>query len=156
MSESTDTITVERSAEVSAPPEQVFAAIADLHDWEDWSPWEGRDPAMRRTYGGAEKGVGATYEWQGNRKVGSGRMEITEATEPSDVVIDLRFLKPFKSENTTSFHLEPAGGSTRVTWRLVAPKTFMSRVMELFSSMDKMVGKDFEQGLDQLDAHLRD
>ncbi len=149
-----DTYSVERSATVAAPPARVYAAIADFHDWTNWSPWEDLDPDLQRTYSGAERGVGAVYRWKGNRKAGEGRMEITEAAEPDRVVIALDFLKPFKSSNTTSFTLTPADGGTKVTWTMVGPKTFMTRVMGIFKSMDAFVGKDFEKGLARLDAHV--
>ena len=48
--------------------------------------------------------------------------------------------------------LDERDGATHVTWRMVGPKTFMTRVMGLFTSMDKMVGTDFEKGLAQLNA----
>jgi hypothetical protein len=38
---------------------------------------------------------------------------------------------------------------------MVGPKTFLVKVMGLFSSMDKMVGGDFEKGLDRLSAAAR-
>lgn len=37
-----------------------------------------------------------------------------------------------------------------MTWTLGGPKTFMTKVMSIFTSMDKMVGPDFEKGLRQL------
>ena len=37
---------------------------------------------MKRTYSGAESGKGAVYAWDGNKNVGSGRMEILEASAP--------------------------------------------------------------------------
>ena len=64
--------------------------------------------------------------------------------------IALQFLKPFKSSNTTTFELVERDGATHVTWRMVGPKTFLTRVMGIFSSMDKMVGKDFTEGLSNL------
>jgi hypothetical protein len=148
-----DTFTVERSKVVSAPPDRVHDAIADFHRWEQWSPWHDIDPEMTTSYSGAESGVGAVYEWSGNRKAGQGRMEITGNT-PQEVTVDLRFLKPFKAENTTTFRLAPEGDGTRVTWTMVGPRTFMTKVMGIFKSMDAMVGPDFEKGLDRLDAHL--
>ena len=39
---------VERSASVSAPPDSIYARVADFHRWESWSPWEKLDPAMRK------------------------------------------------------------------------------------------------------------
>jgi carbon monoxide dehydrogenase subunit G len=111
---------------------------------------------MTRTFSGADAGVGAVYEWKGNRKAGEGRMEITAADEPSGVTLALDFLKPFKSSNTTRFQLEPEGDSTRVTWTMQGPKTFVTKVMGIFTSMDKLIGKDFEKGLTQLEAHVTD
>jgi hypothetical protein len=107
---------------------------------------------LSRTYSGPDAGVGAVYEWVGNRKAGAGRMEITDAVESSKVQIALQFLKPFKSKSTTTFELVERDGDTNVTWRMVGPKTFMTRFMGVFMSMDKMVGKDFEKGLSQLQA----
>jgi uncharacterized protein YndB with AHSA1/START domain len=141
---------VQREADVPAPRRAVFDLIVDFHRWSEWSPWEDLDPAMQRTFSGAESGVGAVYEWNGNRKAGQGRMEITAADAPSRVEVALQFLKPFKSNNTTMFELTEADGATCVLWRMVGPKTFMTRIMGIFTSMDKMIGPDFEKGLARL------
>ena len=141
---------VVREATIPAPPATVFALLADFHRWPEWSPWEDIDPNLQRTYSGSPSGVGAVYEWDGNRKAGAGRMEITSADAPSRLQLALQFLKPFKSSNTTTFELDERDGATHVTWRMVGPKTFMTRVMGIFASMDKMVGGDFEKGLARL------
>lgn len=139
-----------RDTTVDAPPPKVYELLADFRQWRQWSPWEDLDPELQRTYSGAASGVGAVYEWAGNRKAGAGRMEITAAEPTSRVVIALQFLKPFKSQSTTTFTVEPAASGSHVTWRMVGPKTFMTRVMGVFTSMDKMIGPDFEKGLAQL------
>jgi uncharacterized protein YndB with AHSA1/START domain len=148
-----DKYLVERSTVIEAPPRRVYAELADFRRWQAWSPWEGLDPDLQRDYSGAGAGTGAVYRWKGNRKAGQGSMTITRADEPSLVHIDLTFEKPFKSRNDTRFSLAPTGadgGSTEVTWTMVGTKTFMTRVMGLFTSMDKMIGPDFEKGLRQL------
>lgn len=145
-----DTYTVTRSVIMYASPERVYEHIADFHNWRSWSPWEGLDPDMTRTYSGAETGVGAAYAWSGNRKAGQGRMEITDAHAPSLVRVDLVFEKPFKSRSDTSFTIVPAGPASEVTWTMTGAKTFMVKVMGRFKSMDKMIGPDFDRGLDQL------
>ena len=150
-----NTYTVERSAVIDAPPRRVFPEVANFHRWQTWSPWEDVDPDMRRSYSGAGAGTGAVYEWSGNRKAGAGRMQITRADEPSLVHVDLRFTKPFKSENDMRMTFEPegpTGSQTRVTWTLEGPMTLMTRVMGVFTSMDKLVGPDFEKGLQRLKA----
>jgi len=149
-----DTYVVERSAVIDAAAESIYAMIVDFHAWPSWSPWEDIDPDMSRTYSGADSGSGAAYEWSGNKKAGAGRMEIVDTTPPDRVVIDLRFDKPFKSRNNLTFALVPVAGGeagpTRVTWTMVGPRTLMTRVMGIFTSMDKLVGKDFEKGLERL------
>jgi hypothetical protein len=147
-----DTYTVERSLTIDASPARIYDQIANFHHWTGWSPWEGVDPDLRRTYSGAESGTGAVYGWSGNRKAGQGRMEITGATEPSRVQIDLTFEKPWKSRNDTVFTIEPEGAGSRVTWLMTGRKTFMTRVMGIFKSMDKLLGPDFERGLADLKA----
>ena len=67
---------------IKAPPEKIFPLINDFHQWSSWSPYENKDPAMKRTYSGAERGKGAVYAWDGDKNVGSGRMEILEASAP--------------------------------------------------------------------------
>ncbi|MGK2961112.1 MAG: SRPBCC family protein, partial [Gemmatimonadaceae bacterium] len=50
------------------------------------------------------------------------------------------------------FNLVPNGGATNLNWSMHGPNTFLTKVMTVFTSMDKMVGKDFEQGLVNLKA----
>src|SRR5665213_1042117 len=145
-----DTFSVQRTAAIKSPPEKLFALINDFHQWGSWSPWENKDPAMKRTYSGAGSGRGAVYAWEGNKNVGSGCMEILDASVPSKIVIKLDFLKPFEAHNTAEFTLLPQGDATRLTWLMHGPAIFMARVMHVFMDIDKMVGKDFEIGLSNL------
>ena len=144
------TYEVKRSTTINAQPAQIYGKIVNLHEWPAWSPWEGLDPDVTKRYTGPDSGVGASYAWSGNRKVGEGKMTITDVAEPSRVALDLHFLKPFKAENETAFDLEPAGEGTQVTWTMTGNHTILSRIMGVFVSMDKMLGKDFEKGLAQL------
>ncbi|CAN5347355.1 K(+)-transporting ATPase subunit F [soil metagenome] len=110
-----DNFRVERRLDINAPPEKIFPLIEDLRKWAAWSPYEVKDPAMTRTFSGNPRGVGAVYAWDGNKNVGSGRMEITDTTLPSRIVIKLDFFKPFEGHNTAEFTLPPHNGTTMVT-----------------------------------------
>ena len=148
-----DTFRVERSAAIKAPPEKVFALLEDFRRWDAWSPWENKDPAMRRTFGGdATSGKGAAYAWEGNSDVGQGQMEIAESVPPSKLRIKLDFVKPFEAHNMVDFTLEPKGETTHVTWALYGPSPYISKLIGIFCSMDSMIGKDFESGLAGLKA----
>ena len=145
-----DTFSVQRSASIKAPPEKIFAVVNDFHRWTDWSPWEKLDPEMKRTQSGAASGKGAVYAWEGNSKAGAGRMEIIESTPASKVGIQLDFIKPFEGHNIAEFTFAPENDATRVTWTMHGPTPFISKVMQVFVSMDTMIGKDFEAGLANL------
>jgi hypothetical protein len=145
-----DRFSVQRAAAVKAPPEKIFSLINDFHRWGTWSPWENKDPAMKRTYSGAESGKGAVYAWDGNKNVGSGRMEILDASSPSKIVINLDFFKPFEAHNTAEFTMLPQGATTHLTWVMRGPAPFMSKLMQVFMNFDRMIGKDFEAGLASL------
>ncbi|MGF7238367.1 MAG: SRPBCC family protein [Frankia sp.] len=147
-----DTFVVERTTTIKAPAADIYRQIADFHQWIAWSPWEGVDQNLQRTYSGADSGPGAAYAWSGNRKAGRGRMKIADATEPSTVGIDLTFEKPFKARNQVRFTIRPDGSGSTVIWSMTGRKTVMSKVMGIFVSMDKLVGKDFEKGLASLKA----
>ena len=146
------TFRIARTARINAPPGRVFALIDDFRAWSAWSPWERMDPALKRTYDGAPRGNGAVYAWEGNRKVGQGRMEIVDASAPSRITIRLDFLKPFRARNTAEFTLVSQGDATEVTWAMTGPNLFIGKVMGLFVDMDRMIGRDFERGLANLKA----
>ncbi len=147
-----DTFRIERRIAINAPPEKIFPLLNDFHNWRQWSPWEKMDPNLKRTYSGADSGRGAVYEWEGNKKVGQGRMEIIESLPSSKVLIDLRFIKPFQANNTAEFTIGPAAGATTVNWAMQGPNVFIGKVISAVCNMDKMVGKDFEQGLANMKA----
>ncbi len=152
-----DDFRVQRSVTIKAPPQRIFALIQDLHGWAAWSPYEKKDPGMKRVFGGSATGKGATYEWDGNKNVGHGRMEIVEATSPSKVVIKLDFITPFEAHNVAEFTLLPQADNTTsattvVTWAMCGPSPYVAKVMGTFINMDRMIGTDFEAGLQSLKA----
>lgn len=146
-----DSFRIERSTTIKASPEKISAYLTDFKRWAAWSPWEEKDPSMKRTFSGAANGKGAVYGWEGNKNVGTGRMEVLDV-QPQKVIIKLDFLAPFEAHNTTEYVLEPQGDSTKLTWAMFGPSNYMSKVMTTFMSMEKMVGPDFEAGLAKLKA----
>lgn len=141
---------VDRSIDIEAPAAKIFPLLNDLRGQAAWSPWDQKDPTMKRTYSGAESGKGAVYVWDGNKDIGSGRQEIVETTPHSDIKIKMDFIRPFEAHNMVEFLLRPQGNATNVTWAISGPMPFMFRVMSLFCTMDKMIGKEFDTGLANL------
>jgi uncharacterized protein YndB with AHSA1/START domain len=144
-----DTFRIERSATISAPPDQVFASIEDLRRFNEWNPFAKADPEAKITYESTTRGVGGAYTWVGE-KSGAGRMQIVESVPPQRVMLKLDFTKPFEAHNTVEFTVAPQAGGSRVNWAMHGPMPYLHKVMTLFFSMDKMVGGEFEKGLADL------
>ncbi len=138
---------VTRSATMAAPPSKPFEQVNDLRNWEEWSPWAKLDTGMSQSYEGPRSGSGAKYSWSGNKKVGEGRMEITESRPDKLVGIRLEFLRPIKATNDVEFTFSPTGDGTTVTWTMTGRNNFAAKAFGLFMNIDKMCGSDFEKGL---------
>jgi uncharacterized protein YndB with AHSA1/START domain len=147
-----DTFRVRRSVAINAPPEKIFPLINDFKAWSAWSPYENKDPAMKRTYSSATSGKGATYAWVGDSNVGAGNMEITEASAPTRLALNLNMTSPIEAHNVVDFSLAPGGSSTTVTWSMRGEVPYCAKIIHVFLDVDRMVGQDFEAGLNSLKA----
>jgi uncharacterized protein YndB with AHSA1/START domain len=151
-----DTFRVQRSIDINAPADKIYPLINDYKHWASWSPYENVDPQMKRTFSGAPSGKGAIYEWNGNKNVGRGRMEIIDAVPSSKIGIKLDFFSPFEAHNIAEFTMLPKGEATNVTthvtWAMHGPVPFLAKIMHMIFSMDRMVGGQFEQGLANMKA----
>lgn len=145
---------VSRTVEIGRPPEAVFNYLKYLRNQDEWSPWARKDPHMKKGFRGTDGTVGAVSSWEGDKQVGSGQQEITHIVEGRRIESQLRFLKPWKSTSGAYLDVEPAGSRTLVRWGFKGSLGFPMRIMMLFMSMEKMVGKDFEEGLSNLKTLL--
>ena len=122
---------VTRSAAMAAQAEQVFPHVNELRNWEAWNPWGKLDPNCKMTYDGPAAGVGASYAWAGNNKIGEGRNTITES-RPSELVrFRLEFAKPMKATNTAEFTFQPEGDRTVETVLLVEDEAQVRSLVRL-------------------------
>lgn len=149
-----DNFVYQRSMLMNAPREKIFDLLIDYHNWAKWSPYEHKDPNMKRTYSGAESGVGAKYAWAGNDEVGEGNMEILQAKRPTRINIGLHFIKPFQGDNDVVFSMVPQGEQTEVTWSMTGNNPFMCKLMSTFMDIEKMCCDDFTKGLTNLKAQV--
>jgi hypothetical protein len=143
---------VERSAQINARPAVVFSIINDFQHWHEWSPFDKHDPNMKTTISTPSAGPGAVYTWSGNDEVGEGSMMLLESKPDELVSIDLEFTRPFAAKNQVKFKLTPVGDGTEVTWILDGKNNFIAKAMSVFMDMDAMLGKDFDEGLANLNA----
>ncbi len=149
------TYDVSRSIEINATKETIFPYLKFLEKQREWSPWSKKDPNMDTKLIGTDGEVGAVSYWKGNKDVGEGEQELTKIIDGKRVEGELRFFKPWKSESACYMDLEEISPDTnKVTWGFTGKNKFPFRIMMVFMSMDKMVGKDFEEGLQMLKRKL--
>lgn len=149
------TYDVSRSIEINATKETIFPYLKFLEKQREWSPWSKKDPNMNTKLTGTDGEEGAVSYWKGNKDVGEGEQEITKVIEGKRVEGELRFFKPWKSESDCYMNLEEVSPDTnKVTWGFTGKNKFPFSIMMVFMSMDKMVGKDFEEGLQMLKRKL--
>lgn len=142
-----DSFEISRSTIILASADKIFPLINDFRNWQSWSPYEKMDPNMKKTLSGNIDSVGAIYTWDGNGKAGAGTMQIVQSVNPSLVQVKLEMTKPMSVINDINFKLQNEQNGTQVTWTMRGESSFVSKVMMVFVDMDKMVGKDFEEGL---------
>lgn len=145
---------VERSAVVKASPQEVYAYVNNLDNWNSFSPWADLDPNARISYEGPRAGEGAVFHWDGNSEVGEGSMKIVESVPGESVRMDLEFVRPFPGTSSAMFKMEPVEGGTNVTWSSNWKNNFLAKAVSLVIDCEAMTGGYFEQGLENLRAQV--
>ncbi|GAA0744272.1 SRPBCC family protein [Ideonella azotifigens] len=146
-----DTFRVERHITIAASPEKLYPFVSDMHQFNRWNPYLRKDPASKQRYGEITAGPGGFYAWE-SESLGVGSMRIEQVQPPREVHMALEFVKPFEAHNQADFTLTPQGQQTVVTWAMHGPANYLSKLMDLLTLMDRMVGRDFEDGLQNLKA----
>jgi len=141
---------VERSIVINAPIESTYEYVIDWNKYHQWSPTTKYDPNMKYTVKGEKGTIGSTYEWEGNDQVGTGNQTLVEVEENAHLEILVNYVKPWEAQATNFFDFEPKRGNTRVTWKYRTKNSVMSRMTLNFMNMDKLLGAEYEKGLESL------
>lgn len=141
----------ERSITIHAPQEEVWRNVSFFSNFEQWDPWKVQDTGMTRTITGTDGTVGATYTWKGNKNVGSGSQTLRSLDPMRHITVDLHFKEPFESKAVVSYHLEPSGKNTKITWSFDSKMPYpLNAITFFFIDMEDRMDKDFSAGLANL------
>jgi uncharacterized protein YndB with AHSA1/START domain len=140
---------VEKSITINAPAATIFEQVAKLENFNKWSVWNQEDSSVQHTLTGNDGTVGATTSWKGHPEIsGEGKIEITTLEKDKKVTHTIHFLKPRKNEAASVLLLNQTDRTTTtVTWQFTMATPRPWNIFNLFYSMDKERGKDFEDGL---------
>lgn len=146
---------VEKEIVINKPKAEVFEYVKYLKNQDNFSVWAKKDPGMKKDFSGTDGTVGCIASWDGNDEVGKGAQELKGIIEGERLDFELRFEKPFEATNQAYMTTESIDDSqTKVKWGFSGSMAFPMNIMLLFMNMDKMVGKDFSDGLANLKTVL--
>ncbi len=144
--------TVVRIITINKPSIEVFEYVKLLKNQENYSKWANIDPSMKKTYQGTDGTVGFISRWESNNPdVGVGEQEIIKIYDGERIDYQLRFEEPFKSTSPVYISIEPIEENvTIVQWGFAGKMNYPMNLMMLFVDFEKMIGDDFQIGLDKL------
>lgn len=138
-------IHVERQATLDATPAEILALAASNTGYQRFNPYRSSDPDLKITHFGPDAGVGSGFHFDGTDGKGS---QVVSAINPGSVRYDIDL--GAMGQPVQKIAAMPAEDGSTVTWSMDMDLGFnpVARIFGLF--MDGMVGKTFEQGLDNL------
>ncbi len=138
--------TVERSAEIDAPPETVFYLASDFNYRSKWDPWLTQDTLAYVTVIGEGNNIGSGYEWKGEI-IGSGKLTIKEMEKNKKIISDLEFFNPRPGKADVIWSFSEKEGKTVANWSIQGSLSYpVERLMGPF--MDKILGPAVGQGME--------
>ena len=144
-----DEMYVSREMVILASPEALFPYINNTQKSYEWMPWAEGDSGIEIKYSGPLEGIGAKASWNG-KQMGVGTSEVVESIANKVVKTKLEYTKPFEMSQFAEISLTQSTGSTLVKWSVSGHKNYFFRLMGLFMNCDKMIGGEFEKGLNKL------
>ncbi|MBE7179020.1 MAG: SRPBCC family protein [Mucilaginibacter polytrichastri] len=147
---------VVRSVTINKPLSEVYAYTSLLKNQNNYSVWAKRDPNMKKEFHGVDGTVGFVSAWESKQKdVGKGEQTIVRVIPNELIDYSLHFIEPFESTNHAYMTFkETSAQQTEVNWGFDGEMNYPMNVMLPFMNMDKSLGKDFQDGLNNLKAIL--
>lgn len=145
-----DKVHVERAIEIDRPPAEVYAVLNGFGRFNEWSPWLDFDPTAEYRFEGPVSGIGARMAWHGDK--GGGSQEIVAVVDGAQIDVAL----DFGSDGQALAHylMQPHGGGTWLVWSF--DTEFQGSLVGRWFGLafDRMIGADYERGLQQLKVLL--
>jgi hypothetical protein len=147
---------IEREIIINKPKQTVFDYIKLLKNQDSFSKWANTDPAMEKEYRGTDGTVGFVSAWNSKVKnVGKGEQTIKKITDGENIDFDLHFMKPMEAKAKANMAtLALSENETKVKWGFSSGMKYPMNLMLLFMNMEKMLGDDLSEGLNNLKIDL--
>lgn len=145
---------LEREITINKPKQEVFDYVKFLKNQNNYSTWNLMDPKMKQSYRGTDGTVGFVSAWE-SEMMGNGEQEIKKITEGDRIDGELRFKGMFASTSPVYMTTEAVSDSTtKVKWGMQGNMAYPINFMQVFMSMEKMIGTEYEKSLVNLKTIL--
>ncbi len=141
----------EQTRLIDAPLAQVYAMVADLHQWQHWSPWLAQDSGAALTFSDSASGKGSRCSWE-SATMGAGLIEQVRLQAPERIEQHLRLRHPFTVFGRSYWTFDDQDGKTRITWGLRGRVAFSMRAFA--ATVKGSLALDCRHALDQLASLL--
>jgi hypothetical protein len=146
---------VNKEVVINKPKQEVFNYIKQIKNQNNYAVWNKMDPNMKQTFTGTDGTVGFVTTWDGSKEVGTGQQTVTKIIEGERIETELKFIKPWESTanafmTTTSIN----DSTTKVNWGFESKMPYPTNLFKLFMDMEGELGKDYQNGLNNLKAVL--
>lgn len=147
---------VESTVTINQSKTKVFNYIKYLKNQDNYSVWAMRDPNMKKTFTGDDATLGFISRWESTLDdVGVGEQEILQVIDGERIDFELRFYVPFESTEKAFMSTEAlAKNKTKVVWGFNGKMDYPMNLMLLFMDFEAMIGKDLQQGLNNLKSKM--
>lgn len=138
---------LEREVTINKPKQVVFDYVKYLKNQNNYSTWNRMDPDMKQSYRGTDGAPGFVSAWE-SKMVGDGEQEIKKITEGERVDTELRFKGMFAAISPAYMTTEAVSDSvTKVKWGMEGHMAYPMNFMQVFMSMEDMIGTEYEKSL---------
>ncbi|MFM6977083.1 MAG: SRPBCC family protein [Sphingobacteriaceae bacterium] len=145
---------ITQSVAIRAADSTVYRYVLDMRNFKQWDPWSKMEPGMQTNIMGTIGQPGYTYAWKGD-KVGKGKLELVNTMPNQLIAQELTFYMPEPSVHQSNLYFESNEvNATKVTWTFEGKNnSFFERWLYVLM-MNRMIGKDYQDGLKNLKTIL--
>lgn len=147
---------VERSIDINATATAIYEKAGNLRNWPEWTVWSERDANMQQEFSENTTEAGAYYRWASPTQ-GNGQLTLTSVVPEKHLIYSLEF-EGFSIVSTGKIILteDPVTNITTVSWSDEGDLGINPFVRYMGLMVDKMLGPDFQQGLENLKELIED
>jgi effector-binding domain-containing protein/uncharacterized protein YndB with AHSA1/START domain len=144
---------IERTITINAPVSVVYKHLSTPATFYNWMVWCRKDTTIKTAADLKGETPGSVLFWVGNPETtGKGMIEFLSMKVNQEIEHKVTFLEPNKADAKSEFKLVEVNGQTRLTWEFDLATPRPRNILNLFGSLDKKVGFEFEEGLKNLKA----